>query len=266
MAMRQSQLYKDDNAHLRNRLERLSDDAMAQLRNQRQLVVDTLGTLQGRLAATSVPEGLADADTATLSKAMQALHDLGRSQEDYSTVLAQADPTVDSLSSVQQQLAELTARADGHRAVLSATMPRDKKERESLSATRDALLAHMPGDRQNVETARASFAADALASATAGLTVAAARKAQQALDALTETLDVKNGDIAAMEHSRDDLALALKTTVDLKPPSESNVKVVSDDSVLKHCLTVLAVVIVGAIFRVQIRRQRRGSRAGMSPA
>jgi hypothetical protein len=256
MVLRQEQLYRDDSAHLRDRLERLTDDATAQMRNQRQLVVDTLGTLQGRLAATEVPTGLSDQDTGAMANALQALRDLGQAQQDYASAIADADASVESPASLQEQLAELTERADAHRHVLSATMPRDAREKASLIAARDELAARLEEDRKKMETARGEFSGEALAYANAGLTVAAARKAQQALDAMTATMAIKSGDVAAMRQSRDELSQALQTTVDLKTPTESDVKVLSDDSIRKHALAAGAIVVIGAIFGTMIRRQR----------
>jgi hypothetical protein len=261
ITLRQRKLSVDDGARLRSHVDRLIDDFTAQMRQQRQLVIDTLGTLLAGLQAAPVPPDLSLDEKNILSRLMQSVENLAQAQSDYAAAATQSDAAGQTLASDQQQVAELKQLADSRRRILAATTlpttaPAVSADEAAarLSEVQDAWAR----DRRTMEAARREFTDKSMASVTAGLTVTAAAKAQQTLLALTEARDARLGDLRAMQRSGEDLAQRLNTAVDLKEPTEANVTLISDNQKMKTMILLLALAAVGGILVWEKRVSARG--------
>jgi hypothetical protein len=251
ISLRQRKLTIDDNARLRDHLDRLMDDFTGQLRQQRQLVVDTLNTLMAGLQASSVPSDMSYQDKESLSKLMQAIENLAQSESDYATAASQTDVAGQTLASDQQQLAELKELAAERQKILAAANPPTTAPSETRTAaleSADQLTAALANDNRAMDAAGSDFADKSMAAVSTGLTVSAAAKAQETLTTLTEAHDSRSGDLTAMQRSRDDLAQRLDTAVDLKQPSEADVTVISDNQPMKLTLLLISLAGIGAFF------------------
>jgi FHA domain len=243
---RQRELNADDGLSMRDRAQRLIDESAKQLDQDRQFINDTLGTLQGQLGATPIATDLLPDQKSQLIRVLQRMADLAHAQSDYAASLADVDETASVVASLSRAIDDLRQRLDARRQILTAAAPASDAERQRINAEIDELSAQVANERKTMEAAHADFTDKAQASIKADLTMLDASRAQRQVESLTQARDVKAGDLAAIQRSRDVLQQTVDSTVDVKQPNEADVQWVQDDSGRKLIYSAVSALIVGA--------------------
>jgi pSer/pThr/pTyr-binding forkhead associated (FHA) protein len=255
MSARRRALVKDETAAVRSRLSRLIEGGGTQVTQDRQLIDDTLQTVQAQLSAAPAATGLDDAGRTTVTQIMRGILTLANVQHRYAVaVVQQSDDGAQQLLSLQDQLQELKFRDDALRQIQMAPLPAGDQARDTLMAAQSELVSRLPGEVTVAKAAGATFMDRVLVNVDAALALQATREAQRTSSALAEARDAKAGDLKAMIQGRDTLAQAANAAVDVKRPVDTNVMVVADSSGRNEGLMIGAVVAIGAMFGWGIRK------------
>jgi hypothetical protein len=131
-----------------------------------------------------------------------------------------------------------------------------------LANQRDALADHLSDDQKAVLAAHDDFIVKALAGVDAALSVQAGRVAGQTLETLESSRDAKTGEIDDLIQLKAGLQQAAQTTLYIKPPAQSDLAVVWDDSLRKTIYTLLAMAAIGGFFAWKINGSGQRSQTG----
>jgi hypothetical protein len=257
VSARRRALVRDETAAARSRLSRLIEGGGTQVRQDQQLIDDTLQTVQAQLSAAPAVAGLDDAGKSAVNQIMRGILTLANVQHRYAVaVVQQSDQGAQQLLSLQDQLQELKFRDEALRQIQLATPPGGDEARDTLTAAQGELLSRVPAEVAAMKTAGAAFMDKVLVNVDAALTLQAAREAQRTWSALTEARDAKAGDLKAMVQGRDLLAAAASAAVDVKRPVDTDVTVIADNSGRNQGLMIGAVAAIGAVFGWGMRKNR----------
>jgi len=252
MSARRRILWQDSSAGLRERLTRILDTGWAQLIGNRQLIAGTLQTVIARLSASPPGGAVTSADRKSLTNVLTLLYEMIKAHSlDAAAAVAPSDPQYQAMLALQDQLDELKDRAAARREAVSATtQPVDEFDRGNFFATRDETAARLAKEIAEMNAAGDRFIDAAMKSTEVALSIQNAAKAQGALSALLAGQQTTQGDLDAMKQGRDELKLRADAAIDLKVPVEGDVTVISDNSVTKLGLTVVAAAVILAGFAV----------------